>query len=293
MEFVFCVPPNEGSQQASALARSLADQYPETSIYAHVVSSERSRISDTALETINEHAEIIDGEIPIDGYPVSSKLDALVRATERTTEPVVFLDSDIIVLNQFSEFENGISADLSAKPVDISTQYWATEKLHEGWRSVYDAVAVEPPQEWQVQTTVDKKSILPYFNAGVVAVDSAAVARRWLEVTRIVRKVIADETTFADQIALGVIASQSDISFRELSEISNWPLPIRQGIGKSAAAVHYHSYSHVDRVWKPTVRRRLLRYLEPHISETRSLKRLYESVRSWWWPMKLRLFGMG
>src|SRR5262249_26284584 len=150
----------------------------------------------------------------------------------------IFLDTDILCLRPFDGAPQ-FAAPFCAKPADVDT--FAAEDAV--WELIYGSQDLSLPTE-RIRSTVSRQLMLPYFNAGFVAVHSdAALASPW---ARICREIDADprignKRPWLDQIALPVAARALGLSYALLDDRFNYPVHL----GRIAPCslpyfAHYH-----------------------------------------------------
>lgn len=213
--------------KAAICIHSIREYYPDTPIYLYIPESE-VQVPDIDADGVSA----ITAPLEIPEYPISSKIQALAVAEAETDErPLWLLDSDTLVRDLLPD----ITADVAVKPIDWGGQYWATGDTGE-WSEVYDSLGMPVPSE-TVTTSVDGKSVLPYFNAGVVASNLPSLGKEWLDLTRQLYGTISDPR-HTDQVALAALISQYD---REhLTENDNYPLNLRLRVPSEVRLIHYH-----------------------------------------------------
>jgi|TARA_B100002003_G_scaffold115127_1_gene106448 hypothetical protein len=171
-----------------------------------------------------------------DDYPIGNKIAALGIETDAAT--TLFLDSDILCLAPL-DAANMHTEGLLAKPADFDTFGGTTDQ----WQLAYAAFDLELPT-WQVSSTVGCEPMLPYFNAGVIAVKNGAhFSECWLETARVIDELsgIECKRPWLDQISLPVAAERMGYRSTILSEDYNYPahnISIKEG--KPPVLCHYH-----------------------------------------------------
>ena len=169
-------------------------------------------------------------------YPIGNKFSALGVVTD--ADVTVFLDSDILCLRAFDE-QDFATDGLLAKPADLNTFSYDAEQ----WQQAYKLYNLELPDE-RVLSSVSSELMLPYFNAGVIAVANGPIfGQQWLQVAN---KIDADESItnkrpWLDQIALPITAKKMSFSFNCFTEQYNFPAHLRPLIaGELPTLCHYH-----------------------------------------------------
>ena len=232
------------SEQARCLVRSIRRFYPDAPILAYVTNQEKLGLPTETVAFFESQTTLRTGPFPHPEYKISSKLKAMALASEEFEfENLVLLDSDTVLVDTFDAFLDGAKAgDVYAKPVDIANKWNAIGD----WERVASATGYEMP--WQrTVSTVDKRRIAPFYNAGVVMTTSNSFPAEWLALTKTVYEVIEDgDSFFSDQVALGLLADRYD--FVEMSDLENYPLHLYQSISDDALLIHYHSYGSLTKV---------------------------------------------
>ena len=97
---------------------------------------------------------------------------------------LVYLDADIVTVNDPRDIILPEGKDVAVRPVDYSESSVIEfgKTLNEYWKAIFD---INPPRIDSLQyceTTVDKIKIVPCFNSGVVAVKpNCGLFQRWME----------------------------------------------------------------------------------------------------------------
>ncbi|WP_100655930.1 sulfotransferase family protein [Alteromonas flava] len=189
-----------------------------------------------ALADLSVRKVIIESPFGRD-YPIGNKLAAIGVSTQASV--TVFMDSDILCLGPL-DFNQLKTNGLKAKPADLNT-YQGSPKQ---WERAYSFIGEALPKE-RVLSTVSKALMLPYFNAGVVAVhDGEAFSETWLSVARQIDTCneIQHKRPWLDQIALPVAAKSMGYPFEVLTEAFNYPAHLKCiNAEKKPVLCHYHS----------------------------------------------------
>ena len=161
-----------------------------------------------------------------DNYKYANKLTAF--QIDSKTDTIVFLDTDIIILNDFSELIANRQTDVLAKPAvgqwpfSFSKAYG--EKL---WKGLYAEFGLEVPSR-KILASVIKREMLPYFNAGVIVAPShAGLSDLWIRVAKEFNRMkLPHKYPWLDQIALPVAISLGNLSWDTLDEDHNFGLAL-------------------------------------------------------------------
>jgi len=175
-------------------------------------------------------------------YPIGNKVSCLDIATDADVR--IFMDSDILALQSFPGlFGPGarkMQAPFGAVPADLDT-FGASEAI---WALIYGGQNLAPPVE-RMHATVSGQTMLPYFNAGFIAVQSRIdFAATWL---RICREIdidprITNKRPWLDQIALPVAVKYLGLDYVALDQRHNYPAHLRPvGPDPLPYFVHYHT----------------------------------------------------
>jgi Sulfotransferase family len=152
-------------------------------------------------------------------YPIGNKIGALEIAT--TTDRTVLLDSDIVCLSDFEDCPV-FGAPFAAKPADEVSFPGPPD----AWGKLYSLFELSLPTT-RVRTTSSGQYLPPYFNSGVIAVDSKVnLGQAWIEVCR---KLATANLGFPvgrwlDQVGLPIAVRKLQLSPRSLGERYNFPL---------------------------------------------------------------------
>ncbi len=210
-------------------------------------------ISDNTLKFM----QILDvRSVPIinqinDDYPQGNKVACL--GIETPAEKIVFLDSDILCLREFSfnlkslHTEKGgvFEASFNAKPTDLPT---FTRDVSV-WQQVYDLFNLPLPN-WRVIATASGELMLPYFNAGVIAIQNGVgFAEVWKTGCQKIdaEPSITNKRPWLEQIALPVAMAQLNLAHQCLDERFNYPAHLKPLPQSLPVLCHYH--------WPPIIRR--------------------------------------
>lgn len=257
-EATFATTTDSGSleKQSVLLCESLRRYYPDSRIVNFVPDSAIQDISEEARQFFETNTTVVTGEMPIPSYEPSAKLAAFSHAASVADDGyLVLLDSDVVLLSTITLPDD--DAALYVKPVDKGVQYWGSSESLSDWRKLYDYFGVPFPTR-RVRSTIDRRVILPYWNAGVVITDDRSIPDRLLEMTeRIVTEDITDwtETIFSDQLALAVLSETTTVS--RMWELQNYPMNDRLTCPRDVQVLHYREFQHLRRVLQPGIRREL------------------------------------
>lgn len=195
-------------------------------------------------------------------YPHGNKI--LAALEPRDTDLSVFLDTDVVCLTppDFSDITPNTA--LFATPEGVAT--WGREDSD--WEAVYDMFDLPVP-DWRVRLTKGYgRTILPYFNAGVVGfVESGLpgtgrLPEMWHDTALAIDAAphIANKRPWLDQISLPVAAARLGGEIKVLPGLYNFSayrLPENPDISQ-VKFFHYHMPAHYR---KHALSRRVSEYL--------------------------------
>ncbi|MGY6215096.1 sulfotransferase family protein [Methylolobus aquaticus] len=151
-------------------------------------------------------------------YPIGNKLGCLGVATAASR--TIFLDSDIICLKALPQ--GAFPASFNAVPAfDVTWPSNAND-----WKPLYAAFNLPVPER-RLLTPISGKYMWPYFNAGVIAVESnTEFSRVWEDCAQRIDAMdeVANKRPWLDQIALPIAAARLGLDFRCLGEDFNFPV---------------------------------------------------------------------
>lgn len=239
--FVFVCQAGELEVKAALLAASLRRHLPASTPLVACVPQPTTDWGAPTAETARLLASLDVASAPIvspfgSDYPIGNKIpcvDVVVPA-----ERIVFLDSDILLLDTFDPARHMAGA-FTAKPADISTSF---QGAPEDWHRAYAMCGVTAPIR-RVFATVFGEVMWPYFNAGVVGVPAGAgFGAAWAACARAID---ADQSfpsrrPHLDQIALPIAAAREGLRFTALPEAFNFPAHIKPLPASAPAICHYH-----------------------------------------------------
>ncbi|WP_160142053.1 sulfotransferase [Nitrincola tapanii] len=240
MNVVFVVQKGELALKGLLLAWSLRQRHPEARLFAAIPEysdwGELSAEVRSALQVLG--VKTLGFQPPFaPEYPIGNKVRVLGLLPAE--EAAVFLDSDMLCLTA-EPLSNLLPEDFSgaAKPADLAT--WGSP---ERWQRVYARLGVSLRGR-KVRATVSGDLMLPYFNAGLVAVRQPQVfAQRWEAATRTLTDPDLDlgqRYPWLDQIALApCLMSQGPLQV--LNEGWNFPAHLKALPEKGVHLCHYHS----------------------------------------------------
>jgi hypothetical protein len=231
---------------ATSLTRYLTGDYeliaavPQSPIH----NSHLSDDSQTLLRTLKIRQVSITNPINED-YPIGNKIAALDIQT--SAEQVIFLDSDILCLRTLAPHLL-FSAAVNAKPADLTN--FAGDLVF--WQAVYNLFALPLPTR-RVLSSVSGELMLPYFNAGVIAINNGlGFAQMWQACCLAIdaEPTITNKRPWLDQIALPIAIAKLGLAVHCLDERFNYPAhlkPLPTNQNALPFLCHYH--------WPAVIRR--------------------------------------
>ncbi|RKZ41325.1 MAG: sulfotransferase [Gammaproteobacteria bacterium] len=177
-----------------------------------------------------------------ENYPIGNKVACL--GIDTSADQIVFLDSDILCLR---EFNFPFNPPFSAKPADLNL---FTSDISV-WKQIYDLFNLPLPHQ-RVITSTSGELMLPYFNAGVIAIQNGiALKPVWEECCQIIDAThsITNKRPWLDQIALPIALARLNLDYHCLDERFNYPAhlkPLSNSPESLPFLCHYH-WSHIIR----------------------------------------------
>jgi hypothetical protein len=149
-------------------------------------------------------------------YPIGNKVACL--GIDTSADQIVFLDSDILCLR---EFNFPFNPPFSAKPADLNL--FSSDITV--WKQIYDLFNLPLPYQ-RVMASTSGELMVPYFNAGVIAIQNGiALKPVWEECCQIIDAThsITNKRPWLDQIALPVALARLNLDYHCLDERFNYP----------------------------------------------------------------------
>jgi len=255
MDVVFTSGAGKIGLQSLYLSRSIRLYGNFDRSFVYIPESELPDLDNCIVSELREHHSLLFGEIPIEDYPISAKIQGMATAQEQGESGyTVLLDSDTIVLNNI-KLGNNHDAELFAAPVNVAIdRYWTSSNSEADWQKFYHMFGIEPPER-TVTTVIDKQRIKPYYNAGVVIARNG-FAKKWLDWTEEVFYHASNSKRNADQVALGLLSEKIDTC--ELDKNYNYPVHFVR-YPNSICVLHYFNLNTIVRVTNPEIREKINR----------------------------------
>jgi hypothetical protein len=215
-------------------------------------------------------------------YPIGNKISCLGVTTDAQIR--IFLDSDMLALQPFTGLcETGAwGTDMlfGAVPADTDT-FGANDAI---WALIYGGQNLSLPRR-RMRATVSGQRMLPYFNAGFIAVDRRVdFAATWLRVCREIEadQRISNKWPWLDQIGLPVAVRYLGMDYVALDERYNYPAHLK-GCGGDVYPyfVHYHHQKVLAR--SPGLRE----FVSELAREFPEVRDIIGANRKWWPVLQL------
>ena len=224
----------------------------EESIIANCPPSEWDRIDEAKREELRSLSTVTLKPLPVEDYPQSAFQATGLACAEKvgSDDWFILLDTDTLVLDDLErDFDPKYA--LAAKPSDF---HYERVGLSENMvRNAFEIANTSFP-DYTCLSTVDKKPIPPYWNAGVVFVHDIEIVHWWIDLI----KTLADEVSegfFIDQLALSILSD--DYNTLALTEKTNFPLSQRLWTPSSTKVIHYHKPVELRWVINPLIYRKI------------------------------------
>lgn len=184
----------------------------------------------------NTYIDKTHNELP--GDKCSNKIFALKALNTEGT--VIFLDSDILALQNFDSSIFETFTSIGIKPVN------RIQNIQ--WEKLYSYFHLETPKS-TVTTCIDKKNTYPYFNSGVIIIPQNLyhpIINAWEKIyLEISQKQLLEknyfEVFFRDQVAFALAIQQQNIEYELLDEKYNFPIRGKKLPAKNLPYfIHYH-----------------------------------------------------
>jgi len=190
-------------------------------------------------------------------YPLANKpIVCAHREINTKADILVFLDSDVFILNEPIEFIEFEDADVILRPVDFSNI--GIENLNNNdinssyWKNLYELLNVQIQRN--VLTTCTNENILEYYNSGhIVTLTKNGLFKAWNEnFNKVMNSGIKPNNTFfLEQSVFSATVSQLELKVKEFSKEYNYPISKGLNIKNNRyfllsidqlVSVHHHKY---------------------------------------------------
>ncbi len=159
-----------------------------------------------------------------DAYKYGNKLNAF--NIDYTTDDIVFLDTDMVVFDDFSGILENKTASILAVPNPL---HWFSENKLGGkvWKELYAQFNLPLPQR-KILARETKKEMWPYFDSSMIICSSRAnFSQYWIRVGKALHpQDIPGKNPYLDQISLSVAISLAGLSWDTLSDEYNFDLAL-------------------------------------------------------------------
>jgi hypothetical protein len=218
--FVFVCQRGELEIQSALLAASLRRQLRcNYELIAALPFGERPENSTSAFLKDLAVRFVPTGNEIDRNYPIGNKVDCLRIATD--ADKLVFLDSDMIVMRDFSD-DPRFDIPFNARPASGAS--FSTDAAD--WHRIHRLCDAPLPTA-RIRTTHTGEYILPYFNAAFVAVPAkSGFGDVWLDCCKRIDRCpdVPNKRPHLDQIALAVAAAKLGMAMDSLDERFNYPI---------------------------------------------------------------------
>lgn len=189
LAFAFLLDPRLPAEPALILAKSIRDfggSFDKVQISAMVFGSAANlegRVKN-GLERLDVRLKTFTVEEEMAAFPFALKVAAAAAAEEKSAnhlDILVWMDTDSIVIQPPNALILAPNKDLGYRPVDhtlIGSRF--EQPLDPFWQFIYQECQVPPTHVFPMITSVDRQTLRPYFNAGLLAVrPSMGILRQW------------------------------------------------------------------------------------------------------------------
>lgn len=243
------------SKQACHLADSIQEFCAKPDIVTYLLNQERETVPDRHIALLEEKTTLVEGERPIEKYPISAKLGALIAGAKESNRPyLAHLDTDTLLLNDFNMAELG-DKDVYLKPVDAGFLQWGRKDSFPDWEVLYEKRGMDFKGA-TIHSDIDNQPIPRMYNAGVVIAENGAFPERWLEMTRFVFDKFPHQR-FSDQVALGLLFDTFDVG--KLTQKHSFLMGGHYWCPSNINVLRYQDYPHLLRIPNPLVWMKLSR----------------------------------
>lgn len=187
-------------------------------------------------------------------YPYANKpLACTHREINTNAEILIFLDSDVLFLNEPKEFTKFGNADVILRPVDIKNigSENSEDENADYWESLYKLLNVKIRRK--ISTTVTNENIWEYYNSGhIVTYTKNNLFRTWNDnFTKVMDAGIIPNhgLPFVEQSVFSATVSQMELKVKFFDKEYNYPIHMENQIQNSdyvvnsfdsLVSLHYH-----------------------------------------------------
>jgi len=260
LAIIICTEKGELEKYSQLLVASLrkyGGKYKDLPVFSFEPRKYRQISEETKM--FFEHNNVIHNSVEINkkyaNYPLANK--PLVCAFAESTlnfKNLLFLDSDVVFINEPSFFSEITSSDVALRPVDSKNigSYGPKDKNDIYWVKLYDALNIEYPVK-RVRSTVDDQEILPYYNSGHIFTErNIGLFSRWKDNFEYImsKEILPDHGIFfVEQSVFAATVVQMRLSVQQFPTAYNYPvhmqdrkMPERTRLNKvtESITIHYH-----------------------------------------------------
>ncbi len=162
-------------------------------------------------------------------YPLANKpLTCAYHEQNSQAETILFLDSDVLILNEPTQFLELGDADVMLRPVGFKNigSSGPNDKTHYYWQKLYELFGVEAQR--MVTSLNDQQEILEYYNTGhILSKRSTGLFSQWAENFK---KASADGVEppeshfYLEQSIFGATVSQLELDVEPFETPYNYPV---------------------------------------------------------------------
>lgn len=171
-------------------------------------------------------------------HPVFNKISAMNTPVD--TEYALWLDTDIMILKDFSEVLDLYAAEVSAPDVCYSYHTWASEKDNDTWEKMYSLVGVDWPGP-KIITSIDNKPSNFYLCSGMVLFKTdIGFPQVYKEIANtLIKSDIHNVLESFSQTALSLAILKGKYDYKVLPEKHHLVYALRGRIFEDSTIVHY------------------------------------------------------
>lgn len=244
---VYCFTIDENIEEMGTwLCKSIVKNSPKSDII--VYTSNLENLSEETSSLLKDNcSHIIEGEIPIEDFPISYKIEALQQAEKLSDKDYkILLDTDTILLNPLEIPNIKEQEQVLVKPADFGAKYWCHEDSIPEWKK-YSKIIEKEYSYKKVKSRRDNKKILPFWNSGVVISKNYNIGKEWLEIHKKLKEnKNFRETFFSDQIALALTIM--DKNKTQIKEENNFLIGGRLSIKEKPNLLHYGKKRNINTI---------------------------------------------
>ncbi len=275
LSIIICTERGPLEQMSRLLVSSLrtfGGELKEVPIYSYSPRRDHRVGRETLRFFEKNEVEVIDVELNRDfrDYPLANKIVASEHAERKlNSDSLVFLDSDTFFLAEPTEFLVPDGFDAVLRPVDSKNVGAENENdpNFAYWAKIYKLAGVK--NHSFVTTSIDKKKILSYWNAGHIAVKrESGILGKWHANFRqaMEHKLMPEHGIFyVEQSILAATISSLEGKVKDFSFTYNYPIHLQDRIPDperkighidELVSAHYHKifeHQHAARILRSLV----------------------------------------